>query len=247
MSSEDPQPKDEGLGKWWYVSAALVFAVVIGAVAVVWSGSRSSSSASPSKSAGAPPAAGAGQPGNSGGDGWSGDRGCAQTPGTGTFDGSALGAVSWQAVGNSSAPGSEVLGPVKVTGPVRQCFQHSPAGALVAAVNIISGLGADHATQAAVAQAQVTAGDWQQQLLAASDDSDSGGGSGAGTVAGYQLGGCEPASCLVNLAMYGQGIYYTVALPMVWQDGDWKLAGQSAPIPGRGMTSIPAGWTTWTP
>lgn len=244
MSSEDSQPTDEGLGKWWYVSAALIVAVVIGAVAVVWSSRTGSAAAGPTPGVSTPGIAG--NAGSSGGDPWSGDRGCAKVAGTGTFDAAALAGVSWQAVGNSSAPGSEVLGPVNNAGAVRQCFQHSPAGALVAAVNILSGLGADHATQKAVAQAQLTSGTWQQQLVA-TESSDSGGGTGPGTVAGYQLGGCNPDNCLVNLAMYGQGIYYTVAFPMVWQAGDWKLAGQSAPVPGRGMTSVPVGWTTWTP
>lgn len=246
MSESTDESDKNGLGTWWYVAAALMLAVVIGAAAVIWHG-RGGATAAPTSSSSAvtsstisltgPSTAGAADP-------WSSQRGCAATAGTGSMNAAAVSGIGWQPVGRSSAPISQDLGPTKIQGPLRECYQHSPAGALVAAVNILAALGSDAQSAKAVAAQQITAGSWRDELMS---QDDSGTGSGIGTPAGYQIGGCQPDRCLVSVAFYGSGMYYTAGVTLLWSGQDWQLTGASSPSVGRGMTSVPAGWSPWAP
>lgn len=129
--------------------------------------------------------------------------------------------VTWQQVGALAAPVSTRYGPRKVSGPdgaIRQCYQHSPAGAVIAAVNITIG-GSDVAAGNQVVQTQFTSGKGKQEAL------DQEAQAGSATVAGFQVQACTASKCLVSVAVSGGGNYGAATVPLVWSGGDWMIDG----------------------
>lgn len=143
---------------------------------------------------------------------------------TGTWDSrpvTAAPAVTWQQVGALAAPVSTQYGPGKVSGPdgaIRQCYQHSPAGAVLAAVNISIG-GSDTAAGNQVVEKQFTPGAGKQEALAQE------GAAGSATITGFQVQACAASKCLVSVAVSGNGNYGAATVPLVWAHGDWMIDG----------------------
>lgn len=130
-------------------------------------------------------------------------------------------AVTWTPVSGLSAPVSPQLGPAQVSGPggvLRECYAHSPSGAVVAAMNITVG-GSVTTVGNIVVQRQWTPGPGKQEALAQQ------GQAGTFTIAGFQLQGCTPAHCLVSVAASAAGSYAAAQVPLVWSGGDWKVDG----------------------
>lgn len=176
--------------------------------------------------------------------GWA-ERGCNGTPGVGGAPVSAPTEVTWQPVGVMSVPVSSTLGPRRFTGPLRQCFQHSPAGALMAATNIVQGAGASAAAAPAVLRAQMTAGPSREHELAQLDGT--GASLGSASPAGYLFGACTPTACNVSLLLFGDGVYEQLTLPMVWSGGDWLIDGAGPNLVPSIASTMPGGYVTWHP
>jgi len=129
--------------------------------------------------------------------------------------------ATWQQVGALAAPVSTHYGPRKVSGPdgaIRQCYQHSPSGAVIAAVNITVGA-SDTSAGNQVVEKQFTAGKGKQEAL------DQQGAEGSATVAGFQVQACAASKCLVSVAVSGNGSYGAATVPLVWSSGDWMIDG----------------------
>lgn len=132
--------------------------------------------------------------------------------------------VTWQQVGALAAPVSAKYGPAKVSGPdgaIRQCYQHSPTGAVLAAVNITIG-GSDTAAGNQVVDKQFTPGKGKQEAL------DQEATEGTATIAGFQVQACTATKCLVSVAVSGNGNYGAATVPLVWSAGDWMVDGTVA-------------------
>ena len=132
--------------------------------------------------------------------------------------------VTWQKVGALAAPVSTQYGPRKVSGPdgaIRQCYQHSPVGAVLAAVNITIG-GSDTAAGNQVVDKQFTPGKGKQEAL------DQEAAEGTATIAGFQVQACTATKCLVSVAVSGNGNYGAATVPLVWSAGDWMVDGTVA-------------------
>lgn len=263
--SEKNDQETEGLGKAWWASAVVVALVVLGLVTVLVNRSRETDAA-PADSATTSTRSSAlsGTPGSASASatsttaatttstqpsgpvsepGWE-DKGCHGSPGTSRTPTDALSKVSWQPVGSMSLPTAEELGPGTVEGPLRRCFQHSAAGAVMAASNIFGSL--QPTTYEQVLNQQMTPGAGRNETLATTVPADLSGA--RGQIAGYKLNGCSPTACNVSLAIQGQGVWGQEDLTLVWNDGDWKLNG-AYPIPDLGQLpdGLPAGWVAWTP
>ncbi|TWE07370.1 hypothetical protein [Rudaeicoccus suwonensis] len=151
--------------------------------------------------------------------------------------------VTWQQVGGLSAPTSPQLGPGKVSGPdgaIRQCYQHSPTGAVMAAANIAIGA-SDPLAGNEVVEKQFTPGPGKQQVL------DQQGEEGTATIAGFQVEACEPAKCLISIAVSGGGNYGAATVPLVWSGGDWMVDGTVTGISAGQPLSSLAGYVPFSP
>lgn len=252
----------------WVVSAAVVLVVVLGGVYVVISRHNDSSGAggngvgvgavpaaagiggSTSSRPATSPDSAAGTGGTAGAtetpveSGWA-ERGCNGTPGAGGAPVSAPTEVTWQPVGVMSVPVSSTLGPRRFTGPLRQCFQHSPAGALMAATNIVQGAGASAAAAPAVLRAQMTPGPSREHELGQLDGTST--SLGSASPAGYLFGACTPTACNVSLLLFGDGVYEQLTLPMVWSGGDWLIDGAGPNLVPSVASTMPGGYVAWRP
>jgi len=151
--------------------------------------------------------------------------------------------VTWAPFLAISAPTSPTLGPKRLTGPLRQCFQHSPSGALIAAVNIMLAAGAEPSTYKRVVDAQFTPGPGRDAALASFDGSQG----DTASAAAFRLGGCTPSVCNVELILFGDGLYLDQSIPLTWAKGDWYVNG-AVKVPQAGLVqAIPAGFTAWGP
>lgn len=248
MSEQDNSTRS-GPGVGWYAAAALVVFVVASLVYILARGGDEPSattepsstaslrapSASTSSTAPAPPPTAA--PAE---DGWA-VQGCNGTPGSGDNTAEALAAVSWEPFLASALPTSPDLGPAAVEDPVRRCFKHSPAGAVVAAATIVltthtPGVGER------VLERQVVAGPGREEWASALAAEPT---SAPATIAAYRVNACSPAACNIALIAFGQGLYAESVLPMVWVDGDWKVDGSRLLPAGGIVQGIPTGFTPW--
>lgn len=246
--------RGSGLGKWWWASAVVVLLVVAAAVWLAVDPAPSPSAARPTVTrtvgpSGAPVAppstsvssgstsSSANVPGA-----WA-DRGCNGSSGSSARPAAAPGGVTWMPLGAMSVPTSPTLGPAKVTAPYRECFQHSPAGALLAAVNIQDAAGANLQTAVKVLQHQVTAGPGRDSAIAAATGPDA--AVGYASPIGFQFGACSPTSCIVNVVFSGGGSAEEFTDLMVWSGGDWKLNGTNIPEPSL-VQGLPSGFIPWS-
>lgn len=253
MTTEDTKAGQKP-GAGWYAAAAVVVLVVAGLVYVLArgraetpsasgtsttspTGMATSGSSSPSESTSSSPSS----PVTSAAAGWA-VGGCKGGTGSSEDPGPTLAAVTWEPFRSASVPVSTEVGPGTVEAPLRRCYQHSPAGAVVAAVNIVTAA-AVPAEGVAVVKAQWTPGPGQDKALS---DAASATGSMA-NVAAYRLTGCTPERCNVELVFFGGGIYINGMVPMTWSGSDWLVDGAvhvGEPGPAQG---IPPGFTAWGP
>jgi len=245
--AEDGRP---GLGRWWWASAVVVGVIVLagGWVAFIPAGSSAHSSTPTvtvtageshlSTPASAAPTSSA--PAVS--DAWA-DLGCNGTAGTSKIPTQPPPGVSWVSLGAMSVPTSDQLGPRRLQAPYRECFQHSPAGALLAAANIGPAASVDPAQGSKVLLRQMTPGAGRDSQI--SDLEDPSSGPGTASPAGFTFGACAPKVCQLTLLETGGGYYVQIQMSMIWSGGDWKVDGQAAPSPAVG-TTMPVGYVPWS-
>lgn len=149
--------------------------------------------------------------------------------------------ITWTPFLTAAIPSSATLGPTKVSGDMRHCFAHSPAGAVMAAT--VYGMEMFQSDGAAVIKDRWTPGPGRDKAL--SDAASSEGG--PGNMAGYGFAGCNPDRCNVQVSAVAGGQYSSGVVPMIWQNGDWYVDGSVATPDGTVVTTLPAGLTQWGP
>ena len=212
----------------WWGAGGVVVLVIAGLLWIMLSGGGSGSTATPTRTVTATPGWNAYAPSTPGGasalgtsSGTSAAAGGCNVPGGDTLVPTSAIPATWQLVGSVAAPVSSSAGPKKVTGPgetLRSCYQHSPTGAVLAAINIL--IAGTTTNEQQVVQQGFTPGPGRTE--AAQQPADSGGGS----IAGFQAQACTRSACLVKVAISVQGLYVEQTMPMVWSAGDWKVNGQ---------------------
>ncbi len=234
-----------GIDRAWYASAALVLLVVAGLVWVLIGGrgGQPSEPASPqpvgASSGRLPTTPLTAAPTSSG---WP-EVGCNGTSGSSGAPQSVMTDVRWEPFLTVAVPVSPTVGPLRIAGPLRQCFQHSPSGALLASVNIQLASAAGGAQGRQVVQTQYTAGPLREKALR---DLARSSGSVA-NVAAFRLVGCSPTACNVEIVWFGGGLYAVAAVPMTWVGGDWMIDGSKPATEPGVVTGIPPGFTAWSP
>ncbi|XAS78319.1 hypothetical protein V3G39_17975 (plasmid) [Dermatophilaceae bacterium Sec6.4] len=206
----------------WWGAGGLILLVLIGLVWVLINAGKSSPAAVATRTvtapattpsgAGAPPttpASSATTTGNA--------SGC-NVPGGNALVPTAAIPATWQLVGSVAAPVSPTAGPTKITGTVRSCYQDSPSGAVLAAINIAVAL--NSSSEQEVISQQYTQGPGRSEAAALPADS------GNGSISGFQAQACTQSACLVKVAVSVQGSYVEQTMPMIWSGGDWKVNGQ---------------------
>lgn len=219
-------------GKWWVISCAFVVLLGLALVFVLlpWGGGDEKPALSVSAPAPGPAVDTSGA--------WS-DAGCAGTSPDATIPTSGP-AVRWVPLGHMSTPVSDELGPRRITGPLRECFQHSPSGALMAANVILQAGAAGPEAARTVYTTQITAGPAQQYLLGQST-------SGSASPAGFKFGACAPERCQITILVTAGGYYAQTPLSLVWIGGDWKIDGSGHSFEPSVAQTPPAGYIPWGP
>ncbi|MGH3352285.1 MAG: hypothetical protein ACRDPS_16575 [Nocardioides sp.] len=239
-----------GMGIWWMSSAALIAAVVIGLAIVLFlpgNDTNTTGNPTPSTDPTTPPSSSASSsPTSSAGTGWEA-AGCNPSTGSDGVPGTAPDAT-WDPVGGSSVPVSTTYGPTQINGAVRQCFEHSPTGALFAAATIAAAIGADPTQTAAVARAQLVPGPGRDQVIQDAENASSS-DAFAQTVAAYRFTSCSPDRCNLDMVFtVNGGQLARTALSAVWSGSDWLLDTDALLAGGvAGVEQIPAGFTSWAP
>lgn len=150
--------------------------------------------------------------------------------------------VHWEPVGSLAAPTSATAGPQLVDGGLRRCYQHSPTGALLAAINITQGMSSP-ATALKVVDKQWTPGPGKDNQIASLSGDLS---SGDAMLAGFRIPACSLDRCIVALAIASPTASGGVTVPLVWADSDWKVDGSGAALETKPLKSL-TGYTPWSP
>ena len=213
-----------------YAAAGLLTAVAVGAVVVLLFGAHGAKvTGSPGAATAAPVQASA--------------SGCSLPAGSQNASAVQLsppGVTDWHQVGNMEVPEAPAtLGPQHGSGGWFYCFQRSPAGALLAAINVwASATGADSTEVARHYSVAVTS----QQL--GSDELPPG-----VTLDGYQLMSYQPSQAVVEvvLGVYGRGdVRATTTMVWVPSLDDWRV---QVPASGSISSSVVdpslAGYVPW--
>lgn len=248
MSDTDDQKGFFKVNAWWWASAAVLVIVVIAGIAIAVLPSHNSTATSPATTTPAAlPTTSLSSPTPSpslsttaAGSGWA-DLGCNGTKGA-TKEPTSAPVVTWVPVGTLSAPTSSVLGPRRAAGYSRNCYQHSPAGAVLAATNALVVIRTvPLAQRETVVTRLMTAGAGRDEVVKSAPPSDS----AVPEFAAFDIQSCSPERCNVRLILnVGSRVSYG-DLSMVWSGGDWLLDGEQAPT-GGGLTSVPTNSVTWS-
>ncbi len=209
----------------WWGAGGLILLVLIGLVWVLINVGKSSPTAvathtvtapAPSSGAGVPPATAPASSTTTTGNA----SGC-NVPGGNTLVPTAAIPATWHLVGSVAAPVSLSAGPKTIAGPggtLRSCYQDSPTGAVIAAMNI--GIAGTTTNEQNVIEQGYTPGPGKDAAKQQPADA------GNGSISGFQAQACTQSDCLVKIVITVQGQYVEQTMPMIWSDGDWKVNGQ---------------------
>lgn len=245
--SNDNREGWTGIGKWWWASAALIAVVVIGIVVVLLlpNPDKSTGTHEPSGTPNpTPPPSSAAPSPSAAATGWA-EPGCSGSAGSDQVPYEAP-ETDWEPLGGSSVPVSETYGPAKVDYPLRQCFQHSPTGALFAVVTIMTSIGAEPEHAGVIARASIAPGPGRDEAISQADGASS---SVAQTAAAYRVTSCASDRCNVDVVFsISGGQLVRTSLSAVWSGSDWQLDADALEAAGAAaVPQVPAGFTTWSP
>lgn len=250
MSSETEN--QGGMGAGWWAAGAVVVAVVAGLVFLLVSPGDSgdedaaepTSTATPKRSPAEPRSTGS-PTGRESPSSAAGERGCRGSADTKKPTAAPKG-VTWEPLAGGSVPVSKELGPTKVDGPLRHCYQRSPSGALLAASNMLQSSFTANSAATKVFSEQMTPGQGRTGMLNMianePDEADS-----AAEPVGFRFGACTPKECQVNIAFVESGTYAQYKVSVVWAGGDWKLDGRRMIADPAVSQQPPTGFVVWSP
>ncbi|MFJ8896606.1 hypothetical protein ACIRCZ_18635 [Leifsonia sp. NPDC102414] len=161
--------------------------------------------------------------------------------------------ISWTALYGNAWPTSAAIGPTKTVDGIAQCFQHSPAGAALAAVNIIqSTRTVDTVTAQKILATQFVQNAGLETATAeltktyATQPPE---GRVWGRVVGFKVESYRPDQAVLLLVEYWpqRGQYTGYDVTVAWVDGDWKVQLTSDGQTSRNgdITVDPTGFTRW--
>ena len=174
---------------------------------------------------------------------------CQDTPSVSDVVPTAAPEATWQTNPQTLVeyPVSPKFGPAVVDADVRRCFEHSPTGALFAAVNAVDQSAGPHAHE------------FFDYFIAPGPEHDALLGSGPGSsgtngvrmsISGFRILDYTGDSAVVDVALTGQAqgttILMTAAYPLAWHDGDWRLVvyDVTAPLNMAAIMTL-EGYTLW--
>lgn len=215
--TDTPQERSPFTRPGFVVAALLVVLIVVAGIVMLASGAlnRPTSDQAPSGSAQTPTASPEIE--LAGGESICGLEGVATTGAADTPP-----EVEWTVVGNFPVPGSPEVGPGETTEDgLRTCYQRTPEGALVAAVNYM-GAATDARLLIPAYEYSTAEGPGRERAIALAREQD-GAGSNRASVVGYRVLGYDGETAKIDLALQLEsGQYLSVVNDMVWEDGDWK-------------------------
>lgn len=148
--------------------------------------------------------------------------------------------VEWEFVGTMHAPTSVDFGPGQITDSgFRQCYAHSPEGALMAAANVMA-MGTDPLLVQELNEEQVAEGPGRDLVLEDLENNPPESDADIRlTIVGYNLMGYAPNASRLDLAVEGSnGVFASITTDLRWEDGDWKVALNDSGQPVIPVTQI---------
>lgn len=160
--------------------------------------------------------------------------------------------TEWQYVGTVAVPAVEGHGPgVIEENGFRRCFAHSPQGAVMATMNYIAATDTA-ATHRQAIEHLLAAGPYRDSILSQAPPSPNEQLNGGirGTFEGFRLLSFSPSSVEVDVLIRidPNGQYVSVVLPLVWEEGDWRVALESEEHLQNSFVELssPSGYVSWS-
>lgn len=158
--------------------------------------------------------------------------------------------TEWEFVGTMEAPLVPEAGPGMVAdNGFRQCYAHSPEGALLAAANMLA-MGTDPNLVVELNEELVADGPGRDAVLADLESNPPTSDTGIRmSIAGYRLLGYGPDHARIDLAVEGSNdSIASMTTDLKWEDGDWKieLRPDGQPIIPVGQLADTVGYTAWS-
>lgn len=158
---------------------------------------------------------------------------------------------AWDYAGTTAFPVSETFGPATtLDSGIKTCFARTPEGAVLAASAGVGYL-LNAATMRPWQEYALAAGTVRDQILATPpNEGDSAPSSIRSEVTAFRLLDYDGDSALVDVGVTvtgeGSTVYMSVVMPLVWEDGDWRVNYSEADVNAQ-PAQLPnlAGYVHW--
>lgn len=158
--------------------------------------------------------------------------------------------AQWAYLDTITFPVSKVSGPGNSdTAKTMNCFERTPQGAVFAAAAGMAQLSSPNHKVGWI-KANVTDGPVKNQMLAsAQSNSSTDDGQSRATFSGFKLLSYDGKTARVDLGVTGAGkgktIYLSMIVPLVWENGDWKMDFTESDMRSPAQLPNLAGYALW--
>lgn len=158
--------------------------------------------------------------------------------------------AQWAYLDTITFPISKVSGPGNSdTSKTMNCFERTPQGSVFAAAAGMAQLSSPNHNVGWI-QANVVDGLVKNQMLkSAQSDSATNDGQSRTTFSGFKLLSYDGETARVDLGVTGTGkgktIYMSMIVPLVWEDGDWKMDFTESDMRSPAQLPNLAGYALW--
>jgi len=175
------------------------------------------------------------------------DSTCGLPAGSQAVPTTAPAAASWVLVGSMAVPSSpRTVGPGRSVDGFRECFAHSPTGALFALVNFWAAGTAFGASDVYAHLAADTPSQAQAVRFSAGDHSRLS-DSGQVQLAAFEFNSYSPSDADISVVLQSSdGNLVTVACTMLWEAGDWRYEIPPSGAPAAGVIQSLDGYVPWS-
>jgi hypothetical protein len=229
------------------VSAGVVGLVVVLAIVVTVAGGRSPVGTARVPAGGAPGSPGVVRPASGVVSVPTGGSVCGLRAGSQAVPTSPPAVASWVLVGSMAVPSSpRTVGPGRSVDGFRECFAHSPTGALFALVSFWAAGTAFGASDVYAHLAADTPSRSQAVRFSAGDHSRLS-DSGQLQLAAFEFNSYSPSDADISVVLQSSdGNLVTVACTMLWQAGDWRYEIPPSGAPAAGVIQSLDGYVPWS-
>lgn len=239
MSQIDDEAQDNSFNRWWI--AAGVFMVVVAAVLgfILFGPATSKTPDAQPTSPGNPTSASSTSPSSG-----SADSYCPRSVENGEIPSSAPTGVKWELEQGVALPESST-GPERRTGDVRQCFAHSPSGALFSAATYA--VSTQLPSREQLVTLRVSPGPEKDAALRAVKSMGEVASGTNGQIAAFRILSYTQSEAVVSVVLKAEAGRYAIATyPMLWTSGDWLINGapKGGMPPAQPATDI-SGYIPW--